>query len=257
MGSLTVRTQDRDSLASFLGWFSIALGAAQIAMPRALCRLVGSTGKGSAPAIMRAMGLRELAQGIGILTRPRPTMWLWSRVAGDGLDLAALGLVAARNRRARTAFAIANVAAVTVPDVKESLHLMQKQGEPRSGKELRKAITINRGREEVERSFEADTGLRGTIAEHGATVRFEAAPGGRGTEVVVEWTQDPPLGELGALVQKLSGNDLATALSDDLRRLKQRIEVGEVVRSDGAPEGHRLSSHLKQRPAQPVEEAVR
>jgi hypothetical protein len=252
----TVRAQDRDSVANFLGWFSIALGSAQVTAPRAMCRLVGSTGKGASPLVMRLMGVREIAQGVGILSRPRPTMWLWSRVAGDALDLSALGLVAAKNRRARTAFAIANVLGVAVPDVKESLHMAQKQGEPRSGKQLRKSITINRGRDEVEQAFNADGDLRTKIDKHGATTRFEQAPGGRGTEIVVEWVQDPPLGELGALATKLSGNDLATQLADDLRRLKQRIETGEVVRSDGVPEGHRLSRQLKQRPAQPLEEAV-
>jgi hypothetical protein len=58
-------------------------------------------------------------------------MWLWSRVAGDGLDLALLGVTAAKkSNRGRTAFAIANVAAVTVPDLLESLRLGRKQGEP-------------------------------------------------------------------------------------------------------------------------------
>ena len=58
-------------------------------------------------------------------------------------------------------------------------------------------------------------------------------------------------------MQKLTGKDLATQLSDDLRRLKQQIETGQVVRSDGAPDGHLLADHLRQRAAQPLEEAVR
>src|SRR4051794_41537569 len=111
MATHELRTQERDSLARFLGWFSIGLGSAQLAMPRALCRLVGAKGDGNAPLIMRAMGARELLQGTGILTRTRPTAFAWSRVTGDALDLAALGMIAAKNRRARTAFAIANVAA--------------------------------------------------------------------------------------------------------------------------------------------------
>jgi hypothetical protein len=51
--------------------------------------------------------------------------------------------------------------------------------------------------------------------------------------------------------------DLATELSDDLRRLKQQIETGAVVRSEGSPDGHVLADHVTQRAAQPFEEAVR
>jgi uncharacterized membrane protein len=68
---------------------------------------------------------------------------------------------------------------------------------------------------------------------------------------------DPPAGDLGAVAQKLTGKDLATQLSDDLRRLKQELETGEVVRSDGTPGGHALADHLRQRAAQPQAEAVR
>jgi hypothetical protein len=253
----TVRAKDRDSLANFLGWFSIALGTAQVAMPRVMCRVVGSSGKGSAPRVMRLMGVREIAQGTGILSRPRPTTWVWSRVAGDVLDLSLLGVVAVRNpkHRLRTAFAMANVLGVTVPDVFESLHLARKKGEPRSGMLVRKTVTIRKPQSEIEQAI--DDELRQKVQQHGAVIRYADAPGGRGTEIVVEWTQDPPLGEIGALASKVSGNDLATQLADDLRLLKQRLETGEVVRSDAVPEGHQLRRHLKQRPAQPLEEAVR
>src|ERR671927_218276 len=98
MAITTIRARDKDTLAQFLGWFSIGLGTAQVAAPRAMCRVVGATGEGRSPAVMRLMGLRELAQGTGILTRPRPTAWLWSRVVGDAVDLAALALVGVRNR---------------------------------------------------------------------------------------------------------------------------------------------------------------
>jgi hypothetical protein len=253
----SVRVKDRDSLANFLGWFSIALGTAQVTMPRMMCRLVGSSGKGSAPSVMRLMGVREIAQGTGILSRPRPTTWVWSRVAGDALDLSLLGVVAARNskHRLRTAFAIANVVGITVPDVFESLHLAQKKGDPRSGMLVSKAVTIRKSQGEIEQAI--DDELRQKLQQHGAVIRYADAPGGRGTEVIVEWTQDPPLGEIGALASKVSGNDLATQLADDLRRLKQRLETGEVVRSDAVPAGHQLGQHLKQRPAQPLVEAVR
>lgn len=252
-----VRVRDKDPLAQFLGWFSLGLGAAQICAPRTMSRLVGASPDGSAPRVMRLMGVREVAQGVAILTRPRPTTWMWSRVAGDGVDLALLGLVAAKNRNLRTAFAIANVLAVTVPDVYESRFLGRKQGPPQSEMLIRKAITVSRSRDEVEQAWHASGELRQKVEDAGARVAFADAPGDRGTELVVEFEYDPTAGDLGGAVQKLLGRDLATQLSDDLRRLKQQIETGEVVRSDGAPDGHLLAEHLKQRAAQPLEEAIR
>jgi hypothetical protein len=254
-----LRARDKDSLTSFLGWFSIGLGLAQVAAPRAMCKVVGADGEGRAPTVMRAMGARELVQGTGILMRPRPTVWTWSRVAGDALDLGLLALVATKNdgaQRARTAFAIANVLAISVPDFYESRHMSSLEGEPQSGKRIRKAVTINRPRAEVEAAWEAAKETRQKVDAAGATVTFTPAPGDRGTELVVEFFFDPPAGDFGVLAAKLSGKDLATELADDLRRLKQELETGFVVRSDSTPDGHDLANHLKQRAAQPVPEGV-
>jgi uncharacterized membrane protein len=255
--SVQVRVREKDSLAGFLGWFSMALGTAQIAAPRAFCRFVGANDEGAAPRLMRVMGVRELVQGMGILARPRPTTWLWSRVAGDAADLALLGFTAAKNRRSRTAVAIASVLAVAIPDVYESRYLSRKSGAVRSAQLIRKAVTINKPRPEVEQAWAGADELRRMVESAGASVRFAEAPGGRGTEVVVEFDYDPPAGDLGAAVQKLTGSDLATRLSDDLRRFKQEAEAGEIVRSDSTRDGHLLASHLMQRAAQPVAGAVR
>ena len=254
--AVDVRVRDKDPLAQFLGWFSIGLGTAQVAAPRALSRLVGANDEGLAPRVMRLMGARELTQGTGILLRPRPTAWLWSRVAGDALDLSLLGLVAVKNRRVRTALAIANVLAVTVPDVYESRFLSRKQGPVRAAMRIRKAVTIARPRNEVEAAWAAATDLQAKIDGAGAFASFEDAPGDRGVELTVEFEYDPPAGDLGAAAQKLTGRDLATQLSDDLRRFKQQVETGQVVRSEGTPDGHLLADHLRQRAARPLEDAI-
>jgi hypothetical protein len=252
-----LRTQDRDSLARFLGWFSIGLGSAQLAAPRTLCRVVGSDGEGKAALVMRAMGLRELAHGTGILVRPRPTGWVLSRVVGDAIDLAALLGLAARNRRARTLFAIANVVPIAAADYYETRRLAQKEGPPQSGKSIRKTVTINDSRERVEAAWVEAAELRRKVDERGASVSFLEAPGNRGTELAVDFVFDPPAGEFGVAVAKLTGRDLATQLADDLRRFKARIETGQVVRSDSTPSGHLLADHLRQRAAQPLEEVPR
>lgn len=255
--AVDVRMRDRDSLAQFLGWFSVGLGTTQLAAPRALCKIVGASHKGTAPNLMRLMGLRELTQGTGILVRPRPTAWLWSRVAGDVLDLSLLSLIGLKNRRARTIFAVANVVAVAVPDVYEARFLSRKRGPVRSAMRIRKAVTVRRSRAELEPAWNAASELRQKVADRRARVSFAPAPGDRGTELIVEFEHDPPAGSLGDVALKLAGRDFATQLSDDLRRFKQRVETGEIARSDATPDGHLLAEHLKQRAAQPLEEALR
>jgi uncharacterized membrane protein len=100
--------------------------------------------------------------------------------------------------------------------------------------------------------------LPGATVENEGSVHFSAAPGERGTEVLVDLRYSPPAGTLGAAVAKLLGEEPATQLSDDLRRFKQVLETGEVVRSDASPRGHSLVSHLMQRAAQPMaKEGVR
>jgi hypothetical protein len=98
-----------------LGWFSIGLGLTQILAPRQLSRLIGV---GDRQPVMRAMGARELAHGAAILTWPRAGASVWTRVAGDALDLGLLGSAfASRNvNRARVAAAAAMVLGVAVVD---------------------------------------------------------------------------------------------------------------------------------------------
>ena len=74
-------------------------------------------------------------------------------------------------------------------------------------------------------------------------------PADRGTEVHVDLHYDPPAGSAGAMVAKLFGEEPGQQLRDDLRRFKQVMETGEVVRSDGSLEGAGQGA-AKQRPAQ-------
>jgi uncharacterized membrane protein len=53
-------------------------------------------------------------------------------------------------------------------------------------------------------------------------------------------------------VAKLLGEEPGQQIADDLRRFKQLMEVGEIVRSEGSPAGARASNQLHQRPAQPT-----
>jgi uncharacterized membrane protein len=87
------------------------------------------------------------------------------------------------------------------------------------------------------------------------TVRFEPAPDGVSTEVHVVLVYDIPGGAVGKAVAKYFGEEPHQQLDDDLRRLKQVLETGEVVRSDGAPWGKRARKEFPQRPAQPLSDA--
>jgi len=104
------------SPARALGWFSIGLGLAELAMPRTLARAAGMP---NLPTLTRAYGLRELGTGIGILTSKDPSPWLWGRVAGDALDVATVGagLVTA-GRPLRTLTSVAMLLGIAYLDMK-------------------------------------------------------------------------------------------------------------------------------------------
>lgn len=91
--------------------------------------------------------------------------------------------------------------------------------------------------------------LAGDVS-HAGQVRFQSAPGGRGTEVHVELTYEVPGGKAGEAFAKLFGEDPGRQIADDLRRLKQVLETGEVLRSTASPEGAGVGIG-QQEPAQP------
>ena len=91
----------------------------------------------------------------------------------------------------------------------------------------------------------------GADIQNSGTVRFVSAPHGTGTEIHVDMRYAAPAGPVGATVAKLFGEEPQQQVEDDLRRFKQLIEAGEIVRSDGSPEGTLARRQAKQRPAQP------
>ena len=111
------------------------------------------------------------------------------------------------------------------------------------------AVTINKPLDEVQgrwQEFEAQAPI--------ASVDFRPAPGGRGTEIHAVADGDRPGGVVGAVAEKLSGDDPDQLVSDDLRRFKQLVETGEIARSDGAPEGVRAKNVTDQEPGRPAED---
>jgi hypothetical protein len=119
----------------------------------------------------------------------------------------------------------------------------------------RTAITVNLARDEVERLWRSAENRPAYVDDADAAVTFKDAPGDRGTEIHVDLEGSTPGGKLGEVIQKLVGSEPLAKVKDDLRHFKQRVETGEVPRSDGSPEGEQAERKLKQRPAQPLDES--
>lgn len=133
-------------LARALAWFSIGLGTAQLLAPRRVSRLIGAA---DYPFLMRLLGLRELANGIGMLTHHRRAPWAGARVAGDVMDLALLGSAMRSDgaRRDRLAATTAAVAGVTALDVAVTASLARREGSQPAP--VRESVAVKRGPEEL------------------------------------------------------------------------------------------------------------
>ncbi|HEX8688719.1 MAG TPA: SRPBCC family protein [Solirubrobacterales bacterium] len=94
--------------------------------------------------------------------------------------------------------------------------------------------------------------VEGSEIRNAGAVRFVDAPSDQGTEVHVEFDYEAPGGRIGEAVAKLFGEEPTQQAKDDLRRFKQVLETGFVVRSEASPEGSTAHRHLKQRPGQPA-----
>lgn len=142
-----------DGLARALGIFSLGLGVTQLVAPRALGRMIGV---GEHPTLMRGLGMREITSGVGILSNDRPAEWLWSRVAGDVMDLALLSraLDDEDGDRRRIVGAAAAVAGALLIDAYAAQCMTRSAGtgvarERESGIRIQHAITIERPAQEL------------------------------------------------------------------------------------------------------------
>ena len=130
-----------------LGAFSIGLGLAELAAPRALARWIGIDDCGAPVPILRAFGAREALAGIGLLAKPQAAVGPWARVLGDAIDLAFLTWAFDQKsvRRRRTAFVIAAVVGVAALDLFAAIRRRRMWfGEP-----VRRTITIDRAPREA------------------------------------------------------------------------------------------------------------
>jgi hypothetical protein len=230
-----------------LGLFSFGLGAAQLAVPERVNELIGVKDTPKTRMIQRLVGLQELGAAQGALALSPPTPVLWARVAGDVGHLVLLAK-ALSNRRNEPTRVWSTIGAVSTIALVDTLIAARYQSawpkEPTPGQTL----PTTRGEEDPMNEhydgnpavtiLASESEIRPRLEEFGidGEITFRQAPGNRGTEVVVATSKQ------------------TDKVKADLRRVKQVIEVGEIVRSDAAPEGGEAKRQLFQRSAQPLKE---
>lgn len=278
----TAAHRETSKLTTGLGYFSLGLGTMQLLVPDRVNRLIGVRDDAGSRFWQRVVGVQELSAAAGIFTQRRPVEWLWGRTAADVLHLSLL----ARSLRgravapSRVAGAMGSVVGTFALDAYASARMTSDPQATRKEAPVQcnASITISGTREEVQRGWQefersggphvrlgpietvqeqlgSSTEFRTTDPSATGIARFVDAPGRRGTEIHLELEYEVPAGAVGAAVKKVVGDDPHQMAQDDLRRFKQLVETGEVVRSEGAPTGHSARLQPKQRPAQPLEHA--
>lgn len=111
------------NVAMGLGLFSLALGFSEVLLTRKLAKAAGF--KPHHATLLRIFGFREITSGVGLLSGKSQKAWMWSRVAGDAIDVAAMGYAFAKANtkaeRKRLVISAAVVAPIIFLDVINSL----------------------------------------------------------------------------------------------------------------------------------------
>jgi uncharacterized membrane protein len=319
---MTEEPMTEDKLTRMLGWASAGLGAPLLTAAGRSARAIGIDDGPRQRAAVAGVGARELIAAAGLLGQGGPA-WLWTRVAGDVMDLALLGnalrgrtriprvvktVVKRGDRQAlgRTVAATAAVAAIAGVDLYAAVTRSRRSARRQAMVSATATVTVTKPRDEVYgqwrqledlpnfmahldsvtttgpqtshwrasapfgRTVEWDAqittdipgeclgwqSLDGSAVRNEGEVRFTPAPGGRGaepdTEVHVKLRYSLPAGKLGTALARYFGEDPRQQLDDDLRRFKQVLETGEVIRSEGAPWGKRARHEFPQHPARPL-----
>ena len=123
-----------DRCAKLLGWVGIWLGLVKLFVPRRVARCLGMGGKAR---LLRLFGLREIGAGILTLSSEKH-VGMWSRVAGDGLDIATLLAAQARHnpKRGNVSLALALVVGITALDFVVAQGLAARHGRGRGERRL-------------------------------------------------------------------------------------------------------------------------
>ncbi|VBA61961.1 SRPBCC family protein [Mycobacterium attenuatum] len=295
------------TLARGLAGASLGLGLAEVLAPGKVAKLAGVGDTDRSRSVIRAMGIRECGHAAALLLGS-PKL-VWTRVAGDALDIALLGagvLGRGREGRARGAVAAVALTGIAGADLYAAVRAARdgghRHGNGSKHRSLRAAVTVRRSPEDVYRFWRdlenlpsfmhhlrsvtaggdgrsrwaanapvgqpvqwdaqlvedvpnkriAWQSVRDSGVSHGGSVEFNPTATGDGTEVRVTIGYHIPGGVLGKSVATLLGESPEQQVNDDLRRFKQILETGQILYSDGSPEGTSAFRQMHQQSAQPV-----
>ncbi len=98
---------DEHELARALGWLSVGIGLAAIAIPGPLMKAIGL---GYRPNLGRLLGVRDLVLGMGLLRGQNTAAWCRARGIADALDVALIagGAASGAFRRDRAPIGVAS-----------------------------------------------------------------------------------------------------------------------------------------------------
>jgi uncharacterized membrane protein len=186
-----------------LALFSLGLGFLEVSTPGFVAKLVGIRNDGRSRDVLRAVGVRELVSGLGLLSRPSSATWVWARVAGDALDLVLLGSAVrvGATQPARAMAAGAAVLGVAALDISSAAMLSRNETVQRLTLPIHvvKSITINRTPEVVYHFWRDLKNLPRFMAHlesvevtNGTSTWRAKAPAGMTVEWQAEIIQDRP-----------------------------------------------------------------
>jgi uncharacterized membrane protein len=102
---------------------------------------------------------------------------------------------------------------------------------------------------DIENELIAWQSVEGSTVASAGSIRFTGD--NRGTTVRVRLQYNPPAGKAGAAIASLFGEEPRVQVREDLRRVKQLLEAGEIATTEGQPAGRRGARRfsLSRRPA--------
>jgi hypothetical protein len=219
------RTHLPREIAKGVGWLALGLGITHLVAPGAIARLIGARPRSRTKSMVRMLGAGVLIGSVAVLGGTYGTQAMSTPKGGRTITRA---VTIARAPTDVHAFLLAALSGPTA--------LMRYGAESFDAIEEPSGARVTAGLEEVfddtptlNWHMSPEAGFQGE-----ASVEVRAAPGDRGTEVIVRMRYDAP--DIAAIraVRKLFGKDPSQQLARGLARIKQTLETGTVARSDAS-----------------------
>ena len=224
---------DQRQTAWGLGIFSIGLGVTEVLAPNWVSRLAGME---KSPAMVRAFGMREIGTGMAILSQSQSPTWMWARVGGDVLDLAALA--GNGQRWGRVALAGAAILGIAVVDVAAAQRLSVDQREADSADQsvvAQRSTIIHRPAGEIAKTWKRPETMQSVMAgvgeisigQNGRTHWRLSGPLGTHFEFDTEIVEERP----GEIVRwrSINADDGALSAEGEISFLPESAGRGTVV----------------------------